>query len=462
MKTLERLSTPVVLALVLLLFAAPALAERVPNLEEQIDALARPYVDAQHVVGMSVGILRGCECLVRGYGTLKADGDQCPDGDTIYEIGSISKVFTGTLLAGMVNDTTVKIDEPVKALLPDGTVIPKFEDREITLSDLATHTSALPRMPGNFAPKDMGNPFADYTVKQMYAFLARVRLPRRPGETYAYSNLGVGLLGHALSLRAGVDYEALLAKRITRPLAMQSTRIVLTKDMRARLAAGHTAGLAPTPNWDIPSLAGAGGIRSSVSDMIRFATANLSPGATPIGKAMTLAQKPRHTPARGPHLGLGWHIPTGTKQLKHNGQTGGYHAAIILDPALGQAVIVLANTATGEVGRLADDIMRLLSGKKVVPRKFRRIVTVPIEVLDTYVGRYELKPGFVLTVTRAKKALFVQATGQAKFRVFPESATRFGYRAVKAAITFQCDEAGEVTGLVLHQNGRDMPAKRLE
>src|SRR4029453_3090616 len=137
--------------------------------------------------------------------------------------------------------------------------------------DLATHTSGLPRLPSPFTPKNPANPYADYSVEDLYRFLSSHELRRDIGSQYEYSNLGGGLLGHVLARRAGMDYEALVRARITGPLGMNDTRIVLTPEMRGRLAAGHNAALKPVPNWDLPTLAGAGALRSTVNDLLKFA-----------------------------------------------------------------------------------------------------------------------------------------------------------------------------------------------
>lgn len=136
--------------------------------------------------------------------------------------------------------------------------VPTRNGRQITLLDLATHTSGLPRLPDNFSPKNADNPYADYTVEQMYAFLSGYTLPRDIGATYEYSNLGSGLMGHLLARNDGTNYEALVLERICRPLGMTNTQVVLTPGLKARLATGHNAAGERVSNWDLPTLAGAG------------------------------------------------------------------------------------------------------------------------------------------------------------------------------------------------------------
>jgi len=438
--------------LVLVLFAAAVAAE---PLAERVDRLAGPFVEAGTIVGMVVGVRDGADECVRGY------GDPRPGADTVYEIGSISKVFTGVLLASMARDGLVPLDAPVADLLAPGTKVPARGERQITLVDLATHTSGLPRMPDNFAPKDPRNPYADYTVEQMREFLGRVRLASVPGETYAYSNVGAGLLGHALARRAGKSYEELLRERIAGPLGMESTVVSLTPGLEARLAPGHNAAGKPEGNWDLPTFAGAGGIRSTVADMMRFLAANLSREETPAVAALAAAREVRFTPreAGANRMALGWHVSPGGV-FWHNGQTGGYHSFVALDTVNGRAVVILSDTATGAVDELGWQLFAMLAGEKVEPRHVRKEVAVEPATLAAYVGTYRLFSDFRLTVTLEDGRLMVQATGQEKFPVFAESETEFFYKVVDARITFEREEDGKVKRLVLHQGGRDLSGIR--
>lgn len=424
-----------------------ALARAEPSLAERADALAAPYVADGRILGMVVGVWDGKEEVVRGYGDAK------PGADTVYEIGSLSKAFTGVLLASLVKDGIVRLDQPVAELLPEGAVVPARGERRITLLDLATHTSGLPRMPDNFAPKDPRNPYADYTPERMLSFLRGAKLSREPGAAYEYSNLGAGLLGWALARKAGKGYDELLAERITAPLGMKSTAVALTPEMKARLAPGHDAAGTPAANWDLLAFAGAGGIRSTAADMMRFLRANLSDG--PLAETFAFARAGRFE-GGGVRMGLGWHIsPKGT--CWHNGQTGGYHSFAAVDAANGRAVVVLADTATGEVDELGGSLLRMLAGEKA---ETPRDVPVKPEILAEYAGTYGLFGGFKLTVTVERGRLMVQATGQEKLPVFAKSETEFFYKVVDARITFERDKDGKVTRLVLHQNGQDMPGNK--
>ncbi|HEX5135448.1 MAG TPA: serine hydrolase [Planctomycetota bacterium] len=430
------------------LFLLATLARGEDALAARVDALCKPYVEDGRVVGMAVGIFDGREQVLLGYGA------GSPGADTVYEIGSVSKVFTGVLLAGLVRDGVVRLDQPVVDLLPGGSVVPADGERKVTLLDLTTHTSGLPRMPDNFAPKDPGNPFADYTAERMLSYLKGAKLSRAPGTAYEYSNLGVGLLGWALAKKAGKGYEELLAERITGPLGMKSTAVALTPDMKARLAPGHDMAGGAARNWDIPALAGAGGIRSTAADMMRFLRANLAPDG-PLAETLAFAREVRFE-GGGVRMGCGWHVSPGGARW-HNGQTGGYHSFVAVDVANGRAVVVLADTATGDVDELGGNLLKMLAGEKV---ETPRDVLVKPEILAEYAGTYALFADFKLTVTAESGRLMVQATGQQKFPVFAKSETEFFYKVVDAQITFERDKDGKVTRLVLHQNGQDMPGIR--
>ncbi len=344
--------------------------------------------------------------------------------------------------------------------------MPQHGDRQITLEDLATHTSGLPRLPSNLAPKDAGNPYADYTVAQLYAFLSAYDLPRDAGSRYEYSNLGAGLLGHVLARRAGVDYETLVRTRITGPLAMASTAVTLTDPLRQRLAAGHNDRRERVPNWDIPTLAGAGAIRSTANDMLILLAAELGYVPSPLApamKAMLAVRRP--TGVAGLEIALGWHVlstPAGREIVWHNGGTGGYRSFIAFDPKARTGVVVLSNMFTSagvdDIGRhLLDESLPLIQ-----PPVERKEVTLTPELLDRYVGRYELAPAFILTVTREGNRLFVQATGQPKFELFATSEREFFLKAVEAQVTFEAEGQERATRLILHQNGAHQPARRIE
>jgi CubicO group peptidase (beta-lactamase class C family) len=266
-----------------------AFAAEEAALKSKVDALVQPLLQSGIPVGFVVGIVEGGKSCIFGYGKLSRDADKTPEGNSVFEIGSVTKVFTGLLLADMVERKLVALEDPVQKFVPENVRVPQCDGRAITLLDLATHTSGLPRLPGNFAlsaAKDPANPYADYSVDQLYEFLSQHSLSRKPGTQFEYSNLGVGLLGHALARGADTSYEKLLLERICAPLGMQDTRITLSEDQRSRLVQGHGPRGRPVANWDIPTLAGAGALRSTVNDMLIFLKANLGLQNCPLSAAI--------------------------------------------------------------------------------------------------------------------------------------------------------------------------------
>jgi len=423
-------------------------------------------IDAQHQsVGIVVGVIGPEGRRVIAYGHLEKGDPRTLDGDTVFEIGSATKVFTSLLLADMVQRREVALDDPVAKYLPPGVKMPERNGRVITLVDLATHTSGLPPLPANLKPKDPGNPYADYSVDQLYQFLSGYQLTRDIGSQYEYSNLGGGLLGHVLARRAGMDYETLVRTRICDPLGMNNTRITLTPEMKARLAVGHNRALDPVENWDLPTLAGAGALRSTANDMLTFLAANLGYIKSPLAPAMAAMLKVRRpTGQRGFDVAIGWHLykTTNTELVEHNGGTGGYRSYIGFDPKQRVGVVALSNTAT-MAG--VDDIGRHMLDASVpltMPPKERQEISVDPKLFDQYVGTYAFTPGAILTITRDGAHLFAQLTGQGKIEIFPESPRDYFAKIVDAQITFVTDNSGRATELVLHQGGIDQHAKRFE
>jgi len=404
---------------------------------------------AKHGEGIVVGLLDA-----NGARRMVALG---VDSNGVFEIGSITKTFTATILADMVVRGEVRLDDPVAKYLPSSAHIPSRNGRQITLLDLATQSSGLPRMPSNFAPRDPTNPYADYSVDQMYAFLAGYQLPRDIGETYEYSNLGMGLLGHALALKAGLSYEDLVKRRVLTPLHMSETAITLTPAMRSRLQPGHDAEGNVVPNWDLPTFAGAGALRSTANDMLTFLASNLDTTARPLTRAMRDARTPRRE-AGSPtmRIGLAWHIlarPSGSI-VWHNGGTGGYRTFAGFDPVRRVGVVVLCNNGNESMDDIGFHLLDETFPLRPAPAQHTE-VAVDSLILQRYVGEYELAPTFHIVITREAAHLFAQATAQPRFGIFAESDSTFFLKAVDAQMTLRAD------GLVLHQNGQHIPGRKL-
>jgi serine-type D-Ala-D-Ala carboxypeptidase/endopeptidase len=448
--------------------AQPAAVTAPPDAEIRRILVERVDVQKQSV-GIVVGVVEPHGHHVVAYGNLET-GDKRPlDGDTIFEIGSITKVFTALLAAEMARDGELKLDDPISRYLPASLKIPERNGRQITLIDLATHTSGLPRMPANFRPKDPENPYADYNLDALYSFLSSYELHRDIGVKFEYSNLGFGLLGIGLAQRAGMDYEKLVIMRICDPLGMSNTRITLSEAMRQRLAVGHSADLVKASVWDIPTLAGAGALRSSANDLLAFLAGVMGYSENPRATVLAAAQKSAVSisrPTEEPFInaGLGWTIDArgGGEIIWKSGGTGGYRTFIGYSPKTGIGIVALSNAAT-EDG--VDDIgLHLLDARYPlsVPEGSPTEVAVDSRVLDGYVGNYELSANFILTVTREGNQLFVKATGQPRSAVYPKSGVEFFYKVVDAQIAFEPDASGVASALVLHQNGLDQRARRID
>ncbi|MGH6958332.1 MAG: serine hydrolase, partial [Caulobacteraceae bacterium] len=388
-----------------------------------------------------------------------------------FEIGSITKVFTALALADMDRRGEVKLDEPIADLLPPGVTAPTKDGKAITLADLATHTSGLPRLPTNMAPKDPADPYADYSMDQLWRFLSTYKLTRDPGAKWEYSNLGFGLLGDLLARRAGTDYPALIRARILAPLDMSGTAVALSPAETARLAQGYNSRLEPVANWHLPTLAGAGALKSNADDLMNFLAAEMGLAPTPPGlKADMAATLAVRRPTGDPHLvqALGWEIlktPAG-EIVQHGGGTGGYHTFVAFDPKRRIGVVMLTNAET--VAGADDIAMHILIGSPVLtlappppPPPVRHAVALGAGALDALVGRYQLAPNAFISFTRDGDRLFAQLTGQAAFEVFPESPTEVFWKVVEAQASFTIGKDGKATEVVLHQGGRDLPATRI-
>ncbi len=393
------------------------------------------------------------ERLVVGYGSINAGNPAIPDGNTVFEIGSITKVFTGSLLGMAVKAGEMQLSDPIDRYLPAGVTAPNYAGVPITLLDLATHTSGLPSLPDNFAPQDWKNPYADYTPQQMYAFLSDYQLTRQPAAQYDYSNLGMGLLGNLLVNRAGAaDYETLLRCRICDPLGMHDTRVRLTPEMRSRLTDPHNNLLEPDHNWDLPTLAGAGAIRSTVNDLLTFLAANMGMAAPDMQAAFTLANTPQRPAVSGLSVGLGWHfLPTDGEDIHwHNGQTGGYTGFMAWKPDGKMGVVILSDAAI-----LLDDIgFHLLHSKYSiiphVPRTFPAPLTVDAGVLAGYAGVYSVKPSMRVTIRVEGGRIFMQSTHEPEYELHAISAERFYIREDEIEVSFTSDSPPR---LMLHQAG---------
>ena len=277
-----------------------------------------------------------------------------PDGETIFEIGSVTKVFTALLLSDMALRGEVKLNDPISKYLPATVHVPTRNGKQITLLDLATHYSGLPRMPNNYN--------REYSVEQMYDFLSNYTLTRDPGAKYDYSNFGAGLLGQLLAVRAGTDYETLLHDRITEPLGMNHTAMRLTPEMQANLISGYGSGI-KAPSIEVSAMKG--GRRDSLecgrhADLsgCQYGT---DPGPAAAGDEEDVKRAQAVSP--GVQIAMGWHIANGV--VCHNGGTNGYHAYAGFEPRRKAGVVVLSNSteSTDDLGVRVLDYPMTMPGE---------------------------------------------------------------------------------------------------
>jgi CubicO group peptidase (beta-lactamase class C family) len=431
-----------------------------PLARPNVDRLVEPLIEGGWLYGVAIGVVDERGRAVFGYGRISETVSHPPVGDTVFELASVTKVFTGLVLAQMVQQDEVRLDTPASVLLPPGVSLPKHGTREITLVDLATHTSALPRIPQNLKPADEANPYADYTTEQLYDFLSHATLPRAPGTMSDYSNLGVGLLGHVLALRTGQSYEDLVSARVCRPLGMTSTRVNLNDSMRSRLAEPHDADGNPVKNWDVPTLTGAGGLRSTVDDMLQFLAAELGLNHSRLDAAVKLSQQVHFDPHDGATaVGLAWQINTRDGILWHNGQTGGYHTYVAILPAKRVGVVVLANTATMRaVDQLGAALLAQATGGRAEPLALPTPIELDEAAQKDFVGTYTAGALTVMIVRQDERGLTARFAGQPTQRLLAEGPTKFFCRAADIEVTFERNDQGEVAGAALKILGQPIQA----
>ncbi|MFG3053175.1 serine hydrolase domain-containing protein [Kitasatospora sp. NPDC048239] len=318
---------------------------------------------ADRLAGQQVGVvvagLAGDAVEIRGAGRTGAGpAADVPGAHTLFEVGSVTKVFTSLTLARLVTAGSAALDEPLADALPAGSTVPSKGGTAITLQHLATHSAGLPRLPAGMLLPALLNPrkpdpYVHCTGEALLAGLARTRLHSAPGRGFRYSNLGAGLLGLALAHRSGIGYGELVAREIAEPLGLADTVIEVSGEQSARLAQGHSPRRRPVPRWNLADLAGAGALRSTAADLAVLLRAQLASGRGedgPLAPAIALTREVKHrvNPFAWAHLGwLGHRLHPhqgGHLQIWHNGGTGGFASFVAFDPEKQVGVIVLANT----------------------------------------------------------------------------------------------------------------------
>lgn len=448
-------------------------APSVPDTADIARILAERFA-AYPGVGVVVGIIDAGGRRIVARGVQSARDPRPVDGNTVFEIGSITKSFTTLILTDMVSKGELGMNDPVQRFLPTTVRVPRRGNKEITLAHLATNVSGLPDNPIDVFPTRYEDFHAGYvaTEAELLELLNRYELTSDPGEKMGHSNVGTGLLGYALARHAGMSYSALLEARVTGPLGMPSTRLTVTPDMARRRATGHDSYLRPIGDLEMGALSGAGSLKSTVNDLLQLVAAELSDAPGPLKNALAAQLNAVRLPLGPYQMALQMIIAKGPSgdMVFTNGGTFGAQSFVGFDQQRKIGVVALVN-ATGWA-RLVDDIgMYVLTGKPVrqlpppsPPPVERRVVAVSPETLERYVGRYRVAPGEEVVIMRDGSRLFAQLTGQAFYQIFAESTTEFFWKVVDGQLAFQNGASGPAPSLTMHMahlNGQAKVATRV-
>jgi CubicO group peptidase (beta-lactamase class C family) len=437
--------------------SAVSISDTAPDLE--ISRLVRHRILEQHVALAAVlATLRGTDRSVVAVQDPRSAGE-APGLDTIFEIASLTKIFTALLLAEEVVRGHAKLTDPLQAYVPGGVVVPEFQGHAITLADLATHGASLPLRPNLGVAPDTPNKYAGYTLAQLFDDLPDYQLARAPGSRFEYSNVGFALLGQGLALRSGEPFADLLKRRITDPLGLIDTGFVDDPDRAGRRAQGHDFYLNPISATGFGALDPAGGLRSTAHDLLILLELFLNQTGprdlVEASRLMLSIDRPGDDAAT--HMALGWRrtIAHGEIYYWSIGSGDGSRTFMGFNPARRVAVVALADTASGQG---LDDIgRRVLDSEQNVDTVVRPVpITIALaeEVLGRAIGTYQYAPDDVMEISRGATGLIVTA-GTSQLVIQPQSDTRYVSRmAPGLAFEFEDAETGPASALILHQDGQ--------
>jgi len=380
------------------------------------------------------------------------------DANTAFEIGSVSKTMTAVLLADLIGQGKASLDEPLSAYLPEGTPLPEFEGQPILLRHVVSHTSGLPALPSRLGATDMNDPYANLTEEALLASLGDVTLSAAPGSAFEYSNFASMVLSLAVARRAGSDLETLLKQRLFAPLGMDSAYITTPPD-GVRAATGHTPNTKPTPAWTFATdLAGVGGVRATLDDMVRYVQGNLGFIESSISPALELAQQ---QVGEQPPVAMNWMLAqVGNRRVHtHEGGTGGFSAFVSVDRGLRRGVVILSDTAWHSIGSLGSLGLHLVDAAFPLGKP-RKLAQPPQELLEALAGDYQLQGAMKMTLRQRDGSLFAQAAGQPEIALAFDDAGDFFPLELDALLTPQKKASGEY-GFTWTQMGAVLPATRI-
>jgi CubicO group peptidase (beta-lactamase class C family) len=424
---------------------------------DQVEAQVKPFLEAEIVSGLVVGLYDAGKTEIYGFG--RGPNNAPPDGTTLFELGPVTKVYAGLLLADALQRREVLLETPVAELLPPGVTVPIRDKVAITLKHLVLHSSGLPAMPPSLlAHRYDPDPFGHYGEDRLYNDLIQTDLQSTPGRQINASPYGAGLLGFALGRKIGGGFAKALTERVLRPLELKDTVLMVPPALAPRRATGTTDDLATAPPWTFDALAAAGALWSTARDQLQLIDAELDAadgGTRALRRAMKLSQEPE-LDRTGQNEGLGWLIDSAGRYWQ-NGSSGGFHAFVGFDPKTKHGVVVLASTATSLVDRLSAAMYKILEEPNAVLPPVRFPTAAELAPLA---GTYDLG-GAKLKVVAEGKRLYLEGPGEPRHRMSPLSDHEFVIEVLQSVAVFE-KEGDAVKRLVFGVGDRMIPAPRVD
>lgn len=427
---------------------------------QNIDDIIKKEVDNGRSSSIVVGIINHNNQFIICHGNPFDKNEQKANENIIYEIGSITKIFTTIILANMVVKGKLKLSDPVSMYLPDSVKFMEVNGKTITLKHLATHTSGLPRFPQNFIPKDPQNPYADYTISDIYQFLNNFTVKENKGVG-EYSNIGMALLANILCGVNNINFESLIMENICKPLDMQNTFINTTKEQQEQFATPYIVADKITKHWDFKAIEGAGAIKSNLVDMLKFLNAQLTPDSLSLGKAIKLAHSFQDsTSMRNTSIGLGWFINHQYDEtiIWHNGSTGGFKSFIGFDVKNQRGVIIMSNST-----RNINDIGFHILNHNFKIKEFKKSEFIKLNLKDfsKYEGFYLMESGDTMHLYSKDNSYFLKAEKQGVFEIYPQKGDIFIFDQLPFKLRFEDTKDNRFHTLILLDKNTNPKAKRL-